>query len=95
MTHVGMHGYQERGEPLPEGVALDVSGRPTVDPAEAIAGIMVPMGGHRGYGLAVMWEVLTGVLAGGSRFIDDIIMPDVFDRPQGVSRLFLGLIYLG
>ena len=91
MTHVGMHGYQERGEPLPEGIGLDVSGRSTVDPAEAIAGIMVPMGGHRGYGLAVMWEVLTGVLAGGSRFIDDITMPDVFDRPQGVSMFFLAI----
>ena len=91
MTHVGMHGYQERGETLPEGVALDASGRPTVDPAEAIAGIMVPMGGHRGYGLAVMWEVLTGVLAGGGRFIDDITMPDVFDRPQGVSMFFLAI----
>ncbi len=87
MTHVGMHGYQERGEPLPEGIALDVSGRPTVDPAEAIAGTMAPMGGHRGYGLAVMWEVLTG----GSRFIDDITMPDVFDRPQGVSMFFLAI----
>ena len=91
MTHVGMHGYQERGEPLPEGVALDVAGRPTVDPAEGIAGMMVPMGGHRGYGLAVMWEVLTGVLAGGSRFIDEIPMPDVLDRPQGVSMFFLAI----
>src|SRR5262249_18775059 len=37
---------------------------PTNDPATALLGMIMPMGGHRGYGLAVMWEVLTGVLAG-------------------------------
>lgn len=43
------------------------------------------MGGHRGYGLALMWEVLTGLLAGGSRFAGKVTTPDIYDRPQGVS----------
>ncbi len=53
-----------RGERLPPGVALDGEGRPTLDPVEALEGMLVPAAGHKGYGLAVMWEVLTGALAG-------------------------------
>ena len=91
MTLVRYHEYEERGEQLPEGVALDATGRPTTDPTEALKGMMVPMGGHRGYGLAVMWEVLTGVLSGSLRFLDEVTMPGVFDRPQAVSMFFLAI----
>ena len=91
MTLVRYHEYEERGKQLPEGVAFDVAGRPTTDPAEALAGMMVPMGGHRGYGLAVMWEVITGVLSGSLRFLDEVTMPGVFDRPQAVSMFFLAI----
>ena len=49
------------------------------------------MGGHRGYGMAVMWEVLTGVLSGAPRFLSDVSMPDVFDRPQAVSMFFMAI----
>jgi LDH2 family malate/lactate/ureidoglycolate dehydrogenase len=44
-------------------VALDASGRPTTDPAAALAGMLLPSGGHKGYALSVFWEVLTGALA--------------------------------
>jgi ureidoglycolate dehydrogenase (NAD+) len=49
------------------------------------------MGGHRGFGLALMWEMLTGVLAGGTRFLTDVTGPDDFDRPQAVSMFFLAV----
>ncbi len=91
LTLVGIHGFELRGEPLPEGSALDADGLPTTDPATALAGILVPAGQHRGSGLAIMWEVLTGVLAGGDRFMSDVTMPDVFDRPQGTSLFFLAI----
>ncbi len=91
MTLVGYHQYEERGQELPEGVALDASGRPTTDPTEALLGMMVPMGGHRGYGLAVMWEVITGVLSGSLRFLDEVTMPDVFERRQAVSMFHLAI----
>ena len=81
----------QRGETLPEGAALDADGRPTVDPAAALEGILLPMGGHRGYALAVMWEVLTGVLAGGDRYSTGVTMPDEYHRPQGVSLFLLAV----
>ena len=57
---------QKRGEPLPEGWAFDVAGRPTRDPAQALPphGSLAPLGGHKGYALAVAIEILCGVLGG-------------------------------
>ena len=52
------------GRPIPEGWALDRDGRPTSDAAEAIAGAMLPLAGHKGIGLAMMIECLAGSLAG-------------------------------
>ena len=53
-----------RGEPIPEGWAIDADGRPTTDPQAALAGALLPAGGHKGGALAVMVEVLAGVLGG-------------------------------
>ncbi|MDQ6636159.1 MAG: Ldh family oxidoreductase [Candidatus Dormibacteraeota bacterium] len=56
------------GRPIPPGWAHDRQGRPTVDSTEALAAsLLAPMGGHKGYVLSVMLEILTGVLT-GSRF---------------------------
>jgi L-2-hydroxycarboxylate dehydrogenase (NAD+) len=65
MSNNGIELVKDRGEQLPQGVALDAAGRPTLDPEKALAGLILPMGGYRGYGLALMWEVLTGILSGG------------------------------
>jgi L-2-hydroxycarboxylate dehydrogenase (NAD+) len=51
------------GESLPEGVALDPEGEPTTDPARARLGALLPFGGYKGFGLALMVQAL-GVLAG-------------------------------
>jgi LDH2 family malate/lactate/ureidoglycolate dehydrogenase len=56
----------ERGEPLPEGWAADAEGRPTTDARAALAGFLLPVGGHKGYGLAVMVDMLAGLLSGAS-----------------------------
>jgi LDH2 family malate/lactate/ureidoglycolate dehydrogenase len=86
-----IHTAHERGESLAPGLMLDAKGQPTIDPETALAGLYVPIGGHRGFGLALMWEILTGVLAGGSRFGPDVGAPDVYDSAQGVSHFFLAL----
>jgi len=51
-------------ETIPLGWALDESGTPTTDPAAAMKGTLLPMGGPKGYGLALMVDILTGLLAG-------------------------------
>jgi LDH2 family malate/lactate/ureidoglycolate dehydrogenase len=52
------------GRPLPEGWAIDATGAPTTDPAAALRGALSPVGGAKGYGLALAVELLAGVLTG-------------------------------
>ena len=54
---------RDRGEAIPEGWALDRDGLPTTDPAAGVAGTMVPMGGHKGFGQALIVEVLAAALS--------------------------------
>ncbi|MFI5706360.1 Ldh family oxidoreductase [Kribbella sp. NPDC051620] len=51
---------------IPVTWGTDADGVPTTDPAAAIAGMLLPAGGPKGYGLAVLVDVLTGVLSGGA-----------------------------
>jgi ureidoglycolate dehydrogenase (NAD+) len=53
---------RQRGEALPEGWALAEDGKPTTDPAKA--SIPLPVGGPKGSGLSLMFELLAGVLSG-------------------------------
>ena len=57
---------QKTRQPLPEGWAFDNAGQPTRDPHMALPphGTLAPLGGHKGYALAVAVEILCGVLAG-------------------------------
>ncbi|MFI0794207.1 Ldh family oxidoreductase [Micromonospora rubida] len=54
------------GREIPASWATDAQGRPTTDPAAALKGLLLPSGAHKGYGLALMVDVLTGVLSGGA-----------------------------
>ena len=53
---------RDEGRTIPEGWGVDEQGRPTTDPNEVYAA--VPLGGYKGYALAVLVEVLSGVLSG-------------------------------
>ena len=62
-----------RGEPIPEGWAVDSQGRSTTSPNDMVdGGALLPLGsdrdrgGHKGYGLAIMVDVLCGVLSGAN-----------------------------
>lgn len=59
-----------KGEALPEGVAVDRNGRPTIDPDAALEGAFLAWGGHRGSALSLAVQLL-GVLAGSDVVIKD------------------------
>jgi LDH2 family malate/lactate/ureidoglycolate dehydrogenase len=86
-----LHDYQHHGEPLPEGLALTADGEPTTDPAEALKGLLLPAGQHHGSGLALMWEILTGVLAGSAFLLSGVGSPNAVSRPQGVSLFLMAI----
>ncbi len=53
------------GESIPSGAVIDAKGRPTTDPNDFYdGGALLPFGGHKGYGLSVVVELLGGALSG-------------------------------
>lgn len=76
------------GTRIPPHWALDEAGKPTEDPQAALKGTMAPMAGHKGFGLAMMIDVLSGILGGAASGPD---VGDVFcydDGPQNVGHFF-------
>jgi LDH2 family malate/lactate/ureidoglycolate dehydrogenase len=55
---------QREGKPIPQGWALDNEGQPTTDPQAAIEGTLLPIGGPKGYGIALVNDILAGILTG-------------------------------
>jgi uncharacterized oxidoreductase len=95
-----------KGERVPEGCILDSDGRPTDDPRAFYAkppGAILPLGGHKGYSLSVLAEVLAGALTGGAcshfgvdrvsnNMLSIILDPAVFRSVGGFSQEISGLI---
>lgn len=80
----------ERGETIPEGLALDPSGRPTTDPNDILAGgTMLPFGGVKGAALSMLMDIFGGVLSGAG-FAGAVANPHKdMAREQNVGHLFL------
>lgn len=80
----------QKGERIPETWAVDVDGAPTTDPHAAIEGLLLPMAGHKGYGISFMMDVLSGVLT-GSGYATGVAGPYVPDRRSGCGHLVLAI----
>jgi L-2-hydroxycarboxylate dehydrogenase (NAD+) len=96
----------ERAEkPVPEGWVVDPQGKPLTDPTDILARLgqaraaLLPLGGageqfagYKGYGLAVMVEILSAALSGG-RFMRDLLgsAPDGAPRPYMLGHFFLAI----
>jgi LDH2 family malate/lactate/ureidoglycolate dehydrogenase len=59
-----IRGMAQTNQRIPEGWAVDAQGNPTTDPLEALKGFVLPIGGHKGYGLALAIDMMAGVLTG-------------------------------
>ncbi|KAJ9656574.1 hypothetical protein H2201_008507 [Coniosporium apollinis] len=79
-----------RGEKIPGDWALDGEGRPTDDPAAALEGVMLPMGGPKGSALAIMMDVFSGVLS-GSAFAGGVANPYDPSRPADVGHFLVAI----
>jgi len=82
---------EKRGTKIPLGWALDGEGRPTTDPTAALAGVVLPIGGPKGSGLAMMMDIFAGVLSGAAYAGDVADQYKAYDRPQDVGHFFLAL----
>jgi LDH2 family malate/lactate/ureidoglycolate dehydrogenase len=75
---------------IPEGWALDPDGRPTTDPALAVKGSILPIGGPKGYALALMVEILCSALSDGEPGFQ-VTYENVVKRPSNICQFFLAL----
>lgn len=79
-----------RGEKIPLDWALDKEGRPTDDPAKALEGVMLPMGGPKGSALSIMMDVFSGVLS-GSAFAGTVGGPYDYTKPADVGHFIVAI----
>ncbi len=86
--------YQRKEKPLNRGWAIDANGVETLDPAEALEGALLPLGGlgvdnggHKGYGLGLLVDIMCGVLSGGA-FGNDLPLPSSGPEPGKISHFF-------
>ena len=75
---------------IPEGWALDPSGRPTTDPAVAVKGSLLPIGGPKGYALSLMVEILCSALSDGEPGFQ-VTYENMVKRPSNICQFFLVL----
>lgn len=85
--------YAKRDEALPEGWAVDAAGGPTTDPRAALTGMLAPLGGGKGFALALLVEALAGGAVGPALAgdISDMFDPTHAGQPQRIGHLVLAL----
>jgi LDH2 family malate/lactate/ureidoglycolate dehydrogenase len=76
--------------PIPLGWAINSKGEPTTDPQEAIDGIILPMAEHKGYAIAAMVDVMSGVLT-GSGFLSAVHSPYKTAEKSHCGHLMIAL----
>src|SRR6516162_11245109 len=81
---------RQKGLTIPEGWAINAAGAPTIDPAEDIDGVILPMAQHKGYAIAVMMDMLSGVLS-GSAFGAAVHGPYQTEHRSGAGQFALAL----
>ncbi|QBI54976.1 Ldh family oxidoreductase [Streptomonospora litoralis] len=81
----------KNGQSIPLGWALDGQGAPTTDPAAALDGSLLPLGGAKGSGLALLVEVLSALLSGSRHGPHIPPLYDNDDHPQDLGHFFLAM----
>lgn len=79
----------KRGEAIPSTWGTDKQGRATTDPAEALDGFLQPIGGHKGYGLALLVDLFAGLLSGAAYLTHVKSWLDAPDQPQNLGHFFI------
>jgi len=81
----------KNNESIPEGWAITKEGKPTTDAKEALKGTVLPFGGPKGYGIALIIDILSGILSGADFGPYLHNMWTDFETPQNVGHVFLVL----
>lgn len=82
---------KKRGEPIPEGWALDADGNPTTDADAALAGMMLPAGDAKGSALALIVEILAATMTGANYSYEATSFFDAEGKPPGVGQFIIAI----
>lgn len=82
---------ESQGMSIPDGWAADADGVPTVDATAAIAGMLLPAAGPKGFGLAVMVDLMCGGLSSGAIGAEVLPLYGRAEEPYGCAQLFLAI----
>ncbi len=80
-----------QGHGIPPGWYMDSEGRPTTDPADFPDGLGVPIAEHKGYGLALLMEILSGVLTGAKFGLDHEFRDSGAESLDDLGHFFLAI----
>jgi (2R)-3-sulfolactate dehydrogenase (NADP+) len=83
--------HKQNDESIPEGWALDADGHPTTDPEAALKGSMVPMGGYKGAGIALIVEIMAAAVTASSLSIDASSFADNEGSSPRTGQFFIGI----
>lgn len=87
---------RDKGEKIPLGWAIDEEGNPTTDPnavSRALSlniGVLLPIGGYKGYGMAVVNDILSGVLTGAG-CLDEVKRSADLSGPAEIGNLMMAI----
>jgi len=79
----------KRGEEIPNTWGTDTKGNPTTDPKAALDGFLLPIGGHKGYGLALMVDLFAGLLSNAGYLTHIKSWQDAPEEPQNLGHFFI------
>mgnify|MGYP005854464311 CR=1 FL=1 len=83
--------YDMKGYNIPEGWALSKEGKATTNPREALEGIMLAFGGHKGYAISLAVEILSGVISNSGYSKNVFSLHNQPDRIQNVGFFMMGI----
>jgi ureidoglycolate dehydrogenase (NAD+) len=81
----------KKGQRIPDTWAVDRAGRPTTDPQAALDGTLMPVGGHKGYGLALIVDLFAGVLSGATYLTHVVPWMEEPEKPQAIGHFFIAI----
>ena len=79
----------KRGEKIPDTWGTDIKGNPTSDPKAALDGFLLPIGGPKGYGLALMVDLFAGLLSNAGYLTHIQSWQDAPGEPQNLGHFFI------
>lgn len=83
--------HAREGKPVPEGWVLDAEGNPTTDPDAGLKGSMVPSGGYKGVGVALMVEMMAAAMSGATLGKDASPFSGTKGGPPKTGQFFIAI----